>query len=943
MENNILGLYDHNLESYKKVREAFLSGERIVGIIHATGTGKTLNALQLALDNKDKNILYLTPYNSIIEHIKEVIGENPNVDINRDFGHVKFMNYASLINMSKEELAELDVDMLILDEFHHIGAPVWGNRIDMLIETHPELLIFGMTAYSIRERGTAYERDLAEEGGDELFSDKIVSTFDLVDAMLQGILPVPNYKSAHIGLLELATKIENMAAKKITGNSQFDDFLKKLRDVKRLISSDDKALELLKDNVKPDGKYIYFCPVVFKNGVNDIQTIMNQTKNYFLSLGYKEEDLCFYTSSCYDADGGKTARKCFYNDVDSSGKNVNGKLRIMFAINQYNEGVHAPNVDGVILGRETKSDIVFFEQIGRALSVRGDTFEKIKEYQTFSEAEIVSLCEKKGITINDGMTKDDMIERLVAPVIIDLVGNYSFIRDLVTELKHRIRLYREIMPYNHRIVNITENSYIVDFVEQNLFETLVSIKEKFVKKTWEESYELAEKFYKKYNHLNINRDFKTDDGVNYDEFGYALGEWIFLQRSEAKRGLMSQEKVELLNNIGMVWSSRKTFKEVYELAKSFYIKNGHLRVPYNFKTDDGITYSEFGYNLSSWISNLRRKKKKNILSNNEIKLLEEIGMEWNVQKTWDESYEYAILYFKEFGNLDVPKGYLTIDGYNLYDWVRFQKDKYNRGELSEDKIILLEKLNIKWKIPTKKKNLTWMENYNLLKNYFVKYGNSDVKRSFVTLDGITFNDEGYNLGMWVSRQRTYYKEGRLSEDKINLLNEVRFKWNEDVVVKTWEEAYELAKNYYLCYGNLNIKTDFKTNDGVTFDDNGYGLGAWIYIQRNKYSKEELDIEKIRLLDSIGMIWNINKNYADIKKLFKDIGLNPRKYSSQVKALSYLEFEAKVNYLISNNLPVVNDKRVHEIFNISEANMVAQYGISREELIKNYSTLEKRYS
>ena len=47
---------------------------------------------------------------------------------------------------------------------------------------------------------------------------------------------------------------------------------------------------------------------------------------------------------------------------------------IEFAKNQYNEGVHAPNVDGVILGRETRSDIVFFEQIGRALSVRGDSY-----------------------------------------------------------------------------------------------------------------------------------------------------------------------------------------------------------------------------------------------------------------------------------------------------------------------------------------------------------------------------------------------------------------------------------------------------------------------------------------------------------------------------------------------------------------------------------------
>ena len=42
----------------------------------------------------------------------------------------------------------------------------------------------------------------------------------------------------------------------------------------------------------------------------------------------------------------------------------------------------------------------------------------------------------------------------------------------------------------------------------------------------------------------------------------------------------------------MVWSSRKTFKEVYELAKSYYLKNGNLRVPYNFKTEDGTSYND---------------------------------------------------------------------------------------------------------------------------------------------------------------------------------------------------------------------------------------------------------------------------------------------------------------------------------------------------------------
>lgn len=53
-EFQTVGLYDHNAESYKKVKAAFDSGNNVVGIVHATGTGKSYIALQLAYDNKDK-------------------------------------------------------------------------------------------------------------------------------------------------------------------------------------------------------------------------------------------------------------------------------------------------------------------------------------------------------------------------------------------------------------------------------------------------------------------------------------------------------------------------------------------------------------------------------------------------------------------------------------------------------------------------------------------------------------------------------------------------------------------------------------------------------------------------------------------------------------------------------------------------------------------------
>ena len=122
MKNNeytTIGLYDHNVDSYKMVKTAYESGEDIVGIVHATGTGKSYNALQLAYDNKDKKIVYVVPSNGIIEHIKKIIEDNPNLDMRRDFSNLELRTYSSLLtSFKKNEMAKIECDLLILDEFH---------------------------------------------------------------------------------------------------------------------------------------------------------------------------------------------------------------------------------------------------------------------------------------------------------------------------------------------------------------------------------------------------------------------------------------------------------------------------------------------------------------------------------------------------------------------------------------------------------------------------------------------------------------------------------------------------------------------------------------------------------------------------------------------------------------------------------------------------------
>ena len=279
MSNNeyqTVGLYEHNANSYRKVKASFDVGEKVVGIVHATGTGKSYNALQLAYDNKDKKIVYVVPSNGIIEHVQKIIEDNSNLDMKRDFPNLEFRTYQSFISLSRNEIESIRCDILILDEFHHIGAPIWGARIDTMLETHPNIKVFGMTAYTVRDRGTVYEKDMANPETDELFSGKIKSRYDLCDAMIDGILPKPIYKSAYTNLIGLESKLEEKVQKLNANSKEYQEYMAILLDIKRRIHEAPSIPNILRKSIKPNGKYIYFCPPYSEENTNDIETIKKQ-------------------------------------------------------------------------------------------------------------------------------------------------------------------------------------------------------------------------------------------------------------------------------------------------------------------------------------------------------------------------------------------------------------------------------------------------------------------------------------------------------------------------------------------------------------------------------------------------------------------------------------------------------------------------------------------
>ena len=783
--DNILNLYEHNEGISSKVFDAFNKDEKRVAIVQATGTGKSYVALNLLLKYKDKKALYIVPSNAIIEHLKEIISKN-NLSIEKDFPNLEFRTYQSLINLSKEELSKLNVDLLVTDELHHLGAPVWGKRINDIVETHPDMLLFGMTAYTVRDRATAYERDMTNPTTDELFSGKVVSYYDLCDAMIDGVLPKPIYKAAYINLESFAEELAKYLDDPKLSKKDYLECKKLIEDAKRQITKASGIKEMVRKNIKPNGKYIYFCPPLSEENKNDIDTIMTEVREWF-----SDYDVEFYKTTSKNQEQGKQNRDAFYNDLDLDGNSTKHKLRIMFAINQYNEGVHAPGVDGVILGRSTSSDIVFFEQIGRALSVKENTKEKYENYQNLSRSELLEIAKKQNTQVTSNMTKDEIIERLLSPVIIDLTNNIEYIEELENNLKDRVKEIQKSLGHNKREIKIRNLNFDIMVENKNLFEILRYVRDRLRPNTWELNYSLAKIYFEKYGSLEIKQNFKTLNGIDYDENGYNFGIWLTNQRQMYKKGKLSKERIELLKQIGM-----------------------------RFETRD----------------------------NDEV----------------------------------------------------------------------------------------WTQMYTLAEIYFKKYGSLEIKQNFKTLNGIDYDENGYNLGWWLVRQRQMYKISKLSKEREKLLEKIGMRFETRDNDEVWNQMYMLVELYFKEYGNLEIPSKFKTLNGTDEDENGYNLGIWLVSQRQMYKKGKLSPERKELLDQIGMIWEIRKRKDKKQELCNEYLI----LYEEVENISYNELYAKTMYLLDNNINIIIDDKLNPIYNMSNTNMKVTYGVSLEELIEKYKKKEK---
>ena len=342
---------------------------------------------------------------------------------------------------------------------------------------------------------------------------------------------------------------------------------------------------------------------------------------------------------------------------------------------------------------------------------------------------------------------------------------------------------------------------------------------------WYKNYELAKQYYKEKGDLLIPSNYETDGKIK-------LGMWISHQRRDYKNSKISKERIEMLEKIGMVWSIYdEQWLEYYGFAMKYYNEKGNLLIPLLYISDDGVK-------LGSWISTQRRQYKRGKLSKEKISLLEKIEMVWSVYDIqWYEYYNASVEYYNKNGNLLVPLRYKTTSNIKLGSWISHQRRSYKAGELSKEKIELLEKIEMVWD----GMSATWNEMYKLAQQYYEENNN-------LSISSTSFSYQNASLGSWIVTQRNKYFENTLSDDQIALLNDIGMEWvytnNPDYV---WDKNYNTVLEFYSKYKHLYIPISYVSEDGVR-------IGVWLYDRKLEYERNELSEERKRKLDRLDKTW-----------------------------------------------------------------------------------------
>ena len=778
-ENNvkpIIEMNDYNAVTYKNMEEAWKLNNKL-GVVQATGTGKSFLTVETMNSYQSEKKIILAPTTDILNGIQKIAPWTMN--------NTLLMTYSKLLKMSKEYRGNEKVALIVLDEFHRCGAKEWENAVKELLTANPNAKVLGTSATPIRYLDG--ERDMAKE----LFADNVVYGPTLAQALSRRILPMPKYVT---GLYTLEKELKKT---KIKINNAYNPKVEKQKLINKLFSYEsggnnwNRVSEIFRKHMPANAKkFIVFC-----KDIKHLKKMKATLELWLVNAGIdKEIEALTYTSS---------ERK---RSSDNLKKFTNGKdkntLYLLFSIDKANEGLHIKDIDGVILLRKTASPILYFQQIGRALEAgRQETpiiFDLVENFNDLKTNPLITelneclqlerekrreLGLKEDLVpsfsiINETKDFEDLILEVESVLMMNWDIYYQELEQFYKENKHSnvLRDYTapselQLGEWVHRQrINKKNGSLSIEKVQR--LEKIEFIWDRF-DEYWMNGFKELQDFIVKEKHCDIPNSFITTND-------FKLGAWLQTQRWKKRTLKLTQDRVQMLEQLGIKWDPLEdSWNNFFTLYKKY--KEELSEVPQLFVTDDGIK-------LGSWVSEQRTLKRQGDLSDKRIQLLDEAGFTWSIlEEKWYQMYKELKDYKEMFNDCNPPKRYVKDGNINLGSWVLRQRYLKRKDNLSEERIRLLEDLGIDWEPNVD----LWPEQYQIMRAFA-----EDNKHCVVPKD---FMVNGFNLYNWARTQREKIKKGILSEQQIRDLEAIGFSCNP--VEEAWNQSFEELKKFRILEGH----------------------------------------------------------------------------------------------------------------------------------------------
>jgi len=340
-------------------------------------------------------------------------------------------------------------------------------------------------------------------------------------------------------------------------------------------------------------------------------------------------------------------------------------------------------------------------------------------------------------------------------------------------------------------------------------------------------------FKERFGHCNVLSSWREDR---------ALGSWVAAQRVRRKKGLLDDEQIYDLDRLGFIWNYQQV-----KLQSDWMIRDEALE---RYTRQHGNPHVPSMYSdrkLARWVWIQRHRKagdykiggRVDLMSAEQAALLDKLGFRWTFRDyRWDEFFNELKAFKEKHGHCSVSSKKC---GRELTGWVHRQRQKHSRGELDPERKAKLDSIGFNWDDgPTHQER--WKRMYAELEKYHRTHGNVNVPIS---------NEK---LGRWISVQRLRRMAGRLSQERIRLLDRIGFRW-QPRERRTWEERVAEVAEFRAKHGHCNIPLSYPKNPS---------LGFFVNTTRSQRKRSLLSAERIPKLDELGFMWSGAKNWSGAK-------------------------------------------------------------------------------